>query len=102
MSKGYAGMIWIAEKMGIKVELSAEINVDNAAGISFQQSNPQTKLKGISDMREKWIQELKPLKFRLKNLAAMQTKCSNVVARNVLEKELERIASDLTNSEKGY
>jgi len=53
-------------------------------------------------MREKWIQELKPLKFRLKNLADMQTKCLNVVARSVLEKELERIAGDLTDSEKGF
>ena len=45
---------WIAEEMKIEVKCPMEILVDNAAGVSFQKStNPNSKLKGIFDMREK-------------------------------------------------
>ena len=47
-----------AEEMDIIVKWPMEVFVDNRSGISFQQStNPNTKLRGIYDMREAWGQE---------------------------------------------
>ena len=50
---------WIAEEMKVEVKWPMGIFVDNAAGVSFQKStNPNSKLKGIFDMREEWVTEL--------------------------------------------
>ena len=54
---------WIAEEIKVEVQWPMEIHVDNASGVSFQKStNPNSKLKGIFDMREEWVNELRDRK----------------------------------------
>ena len=56
--------------LGREVVLPMKIQVDNAAGISFQKSTcASSKLRGIFDMAEKWIHELK----NEKNVEAVKT-----------------------------
>ena len=95
---------WIAEEMDIIVKWPMEVFVDNSSGISFQQStNPNTKLRGIYDMREAWVQELRN-KFKVKavkvhtdkNLADMFTKCLAATVRRRLFDEIEAIAIQIT------
>ena len=83
------------------------IFVDNSSGISFQQStNTNTKLRGIYDMREAWVQELRN-KFKVKavkvhtekNLADMFTKCLAASVRRRLFDEIETIATQMTKNE---
>ena len=51
--------MWIAEKIGINVKWLVNILVDNKAGVHFQkQINPDSKLKGVFDMRLGWLKEL--------------------------------------------
>ena len=51
--------MWVAEEAGIKVEYPLKIRVDNKAGVNFQnRMNPDSKLKGVFDMRQGWLQEL--------------------------------------------
>ena len=51
--------LWIAEEIGIPVVWPAKIQVDNKAGIHFQNKmNPDSKLKGVFDMRLGWLKEL--------------------------------------------
>ena len=46
--------------MGLKANYPIEIQVDNAAGISFQQSTtPNSRIKGAYDLRDNWVIELK-------------------------------------------
>ena len=98
---------WIAEEMDIIVKWPMEVFVDNSSGISFQQStNPNTKLRGIYDMREAWVQELRN-KFKVKavkihtekNLADMFTKCLAASVRRRLFDEIELIATQMTKNE---
>ena len=50
---------WKAEEMGLNRPIPIEIQVDNAAGVSFQSKmNPDSKLKGMIDLRWKWVKEL--------------------------------------------
>ena len=53
-------VMWVAEEMVVQVDYPIKINVDSAAGISFQQStNLNTRLQGIyDDLRESWVKEL--------------------------------------------
>ena len=98
---------WIAEEMDIIVKWPMEVFVDNSSGISFQQStNPNTKLRGIYDMREAWVQELRN-KFKVKavkihtekNLADMFTKCLAASVRRRLFDDIELIATQMTKNE---
>ena len=51
--------MWIAEEAGIKIGWPVEILVDNKAGVNFQNKmNPDSKLKGVFDMRMGWLKEL--------------------------------------------
>ena len=60
-----------------------EIKVDNAVAVSFQKAtNPDTRVKGMIDMRDKWVKELqdmgkvKAVKVNTKiNVADLLTKC---------------------------
>ncbi len=37
-----------------------EIFIDNAAGFSFQRcTNPDTQIKGVFDLRDEWVRELR-------------------------------------------
>ena len=50
---------WISEDMGYVEQWRAVIKVDNAAAISFQQATKTNrKLKGVYNLRDKWVQEL--------------------------------------------
>ena len=51
--------MWIAEEAGVQIGWPVEILVDNKAGVNFQNKmNPDSKLKGIFDMRMGWLKEL--------------------------------------------
>ena len=51
---------WISEDMVYMEQWPAVIKVDNAAAISFQQATKtNTKLKGVYNLRDKWVQELR-------------------------------------------
>ena len=78
--------------------------MDNAAGISFQGSTCQaSKLRGIFDVRDKWVKDLKNMDV-LKavkvdttlNLADIFTKCLSSQVRATLMDELARIAKEVS------
>ena len=91
--------LWIAEEAGIDVKWPAEIKVDNKAGVNFQNNmNPDSKLKGIFDMRWGWLKELHDKKkFKAvkipteKNLADSLTKPLQPVVKRKLDEELVRV-----------
>ena len=92
--------------MDVIAKWPMEVFVDSSSGISFQQStNPNTKLRGIYDMREAWVQELRN-KFKVKavkvhtetNLAEMFTKCLAASVRRRSFDEAEPIATQMTNN----
>ena len=84
--------LYIAEEAGIDVKWPAEIYVDNKAGVHFQNKmNPDSKLKGVFDMRNGWLKELHDKKrFKVikveteKNLADLFTKTLSSTRRNFL------------------
>ena len=91
--------MWIAEEIGIPIVWPAEIQVDNKAGVNFQNKmNPDSKLKGVFDMRLGWLKELhdkqmfKAVKVcTSKNLADSLTKPLTPVVMEALEKELKEV-----------
>ena len=75
--------------------------MDNAAGVSFQNgTNPNsTKLKGIFDLREQWVKELrdkrrvKAVKIATdKNVAGMMAKCLTAAVMSKLQLETDLLA----------
>ena len=92
--------LWIAEEMGIQIEWPGRIFVDNAAGVSFQHgTNPNSQLKGVFDLREQWVKELrdkrrvKAVKISTdKNVADMMTKCLTPTVMNKLQMEIDILA----------
>ena len=51
--------MWIDEEIGIPVKWPVKILVHNNVGIHFQKKvNPDSKLKGVFDMRLGWLREL--------------------------------------------
>ena len=81
-----------AQELGVKTLFPGSLYVDNAAGVSFQQStNPDTKLKGTFDLRAAWVKELRDegvLKVEkidtLLNVADLLTKCHQKGSHNRL------------------
>ena len=94
---------WISEDMNCQVNWPLSIQVDNAAGESFQHSTcASSKLKGVYNMRWKWVQELRDQKqFKTvhietsRNLADMLTKCLSAPVREGLFKELQAVAEKI-------
>ena len=90
--------MWIAEEIGLDIKWPVSIQVDNQAGISFQNKMTQdTKLKGVFDMRMGWLKELHDSKKFIavkvhtsKNLADGMTKPLDRKTRDNLESELKR------------
>ena len=51
--------LWVADELGLQPIYPTDIKVDNQAGVYFQNKmNPATKLKGVFDLRQKWVEEL--------------------------------------------
>ena len=51
--------LWVAEEIGLQPVYPTDVKVDNQAGVYFQNKmNPATKLKGVFDLRQKWVKEL--------------------------------------------
>ena len=51
--------LWVAEELGLQPAYPTDIKVDNQAGVIFQNKmNPTSKLKGVFDLRDNWVQEL--------------------------------------------
>ena len=51
--------LWVADELGLQPAYPTAIKVDNQAGVHFQNKmNPATKLKGVFDLRQKWVEEL--------------------------------------------
>ena len=90
--------MWIAEEAGIPVDWPVKIQVDNKAAVNFQNNmSPNTKMKGIFDMRNGWLQELQDKnRFKVvkvpteKNLADIMTKPLTPTIRRRLELETDR------------
>ena len=86
--------MWIAEEIGHQIDWPVKIKVDNKAAVSFQNNMaPDSKLKGIFDMRLGWLQELhdknkfKAVKIATdKNLADELTKPLAQVVKKKLAK----------------
>ena len=97
---------WVAEEMGRQVPYPIVLQVDNAAGVSYQHSTcSASKLRGVYDQRKDWIQELKNQAIvtavkvdTAKNLADLLTKCHSVTTRKRLQQELERIAGQVSSA----
>ena len=93
---------WIHEEMGRCCTRPLRVYVDNAAGISFQQSTcASSKLGGIFDNRWDWVKELKDQsQFTAtkvateKNVADMFTKCLTEPVRARLFSEIDAVAND--------
>ena len=93
--------------IGRHVSYPIKIQVDNAAGVSFQHSTcASSKLRGIFDMAEKWVQELKDVQVvdavkvdTSKNLADMLTKCLTYPVRNSLEELLKDLAKSIAKTQ---
>ena len=51
--------LWVADELGLQPTYPTDVKVDNQAGVYFQNKmNPATKLKGVFDLRQKWVKEL--------------------------------------------
>ena len=95
--------MWIAEEIGIPVKWPVKILVDNKAGIHFQKRvNPDSKLKGVFDMRLGWLKELHNRKKFVaekvdteKNLADELTKPLETRVRKRLSLELRRLRQEV-------
>ena len=95
--------LWIAEEAGIEVTYPLTLMVDNAAGESFCKATAGlSKLRGVYQMRESRIKELRDAKVvtakhvdTTKNLADKLTKGLSHVARAGLDQELDRIRKEL-------
>ena len=93
---------WIHEEMGRDSNRPLHVYVDNAAGISFQQSTcASSKLGGVFDYRWDWVKELRNAsQFTAtkvateKNVADLLTKCLAEPVRARLFKEIEAVARD--------
>jgi hypothetical protein len=96
-------LVWRAEEFGEKFEYPIEILEDNAAAVSFQSSTtPYSKLRGVYNFRDKWVQELKDMSVvravkvhTSLNAADMFTKC---LQSGVLRKLLKLLHCDLEPS----
>ena len=93
----------VHKDLGRHVSYPIKIQVDNAAGVSFQHSTcASSKLRGVFDMADKWVSELKDTKVvdaikvdTTKNIADMMTKCLPYPVRNSLETQIAKIAKSL-------
>ena len=89
--------------IGRHVSYPIKIQVDNAAGVSFQHSTcASSKLRGVFDMADKWVSELKDTKVvdsikvdTTKNIADMMTKCLPHTVRKTLQNRIAEIAKSL-------
>jgi hypothetical protein len=76
-------LVWRAEELGAEFKYPIEMKEDNAAAVSFQGSTtPSSKLRGVYNFRDKWVQELKNEKIVRavktptdENAADLLTKC---------------------------
>ena len=76
-------LLWRAEDLGAKVQYPFVLHEDNAATVSFQKSTtPYSKLRGIYNLRDQWVKELKNTKIvearkvaTENNIADLLTKC---------------------------
>jgi hypothetical protein len=83
---------WQAEEMGLTPPKPIEIQVDNTSGVIFQtKMNPQSRLKGMIDLRWQWVKELQDAKLvkavkvnTLLNVADLLTKCHSRISFNRL------------------
>jgi hypothetical protein len=76
-------LLWQAEEIGINVKYPFQLQEDNSAIVSFQQSTtPYSKLRGVYNLRHNWVAELRDkgvvtaVKVHTdKNIADLFTKC---------------------------
>ena len=98
-----------AEETGIEIKYPIEIFTDNAVGVSFKRcTNPDTQIKGVFDLREEWVRELRNSKKvsamevdTVKNIADMMTKCLSATVRGRLLFELSAIAREIARRHLG-
>ena len=91
--------LWKAQELGYTTPIPIEVQVDNAAGISFQQKmNPDSRLKGMIDLRWNWVMELqdtgevRAVKVHTSaNIADILTKC---LGRITYEQLIDLVAQE--------
>ena len=91
--------------MGYVEQWPAVIKVDNAEAISFQQATKtNTKLKGVYNLRDKWVQKLRDGSNMATgkvctalNLSDVLTKCLTAIVRTRLLTQLDRLVNGLRN-----
>ena len=101
--------MWIAEEIGHKIQWPIKIQVDNQAAVSFQRNmTPDSKLRGIFDMRQGWLKELHDRKKFIAvkvatedNLADNLTKPLDGKTRRRLDGQLEAIKQRVLRSFRG-
>ena len=94
---------WKAEELGLCPPKPMEIQVDNTSGIIFQtEMNPQSRLKGMIDLRWNWVKELQDANLvkavkvdTLYNVADLLTKCQSRVSFDRLTKIVDDAALTL-------
>ena len=92
--------------MGVPVKWPCRIHVDNDSGISFQKATtPNSKLKGVFDLRWNWIKELRDNKRvqavpidTTKNIADLFTKCLSASTIRNLINEVRKRAKTVANA----
>ena len=97
---------WVAEEMGREVPYPIVLQVDNAAGVSYQHSTcSASKLRGVYDQRSDWVKELKNQATVTakkvdtdKDLADLLTECHTIATRKRLQQELDRIATKVSSA----
>ena len=95
--------MWKAQELGYTATTPIDILVDNSAAISFQQKmNPDSKLKGIIDLRWNWVMELQDSgKVRAvkvhttRNIADILTNCLSRITYEQLLDLVKEEADDL-------
>ena len=77
--------VWISEELGYREKWSAVIQVDNTAALSFQKATKaNTKLKGLYNLRDKWVQELRDDSDTAVHVSDVLTMCLSSVTRIAL------------------
>ena len=59
-----------------------KMQVDNSAAISFQrQTNPDSRLVGVFDLREKWVQDMRDMKVLETVKVETQLNCADLFTK---------------------
>ena len=101
---------WRAEELGVTVKYPAVIRCDNQAAVTFQHGTcVSSRIRGLVDLREPWIKELRDGKKISavhvpigENVADMLTKYLNRTSREKLMEIVRSKAKAVAGSFRGH